>query len=113
MKLLAQRVCVDQRLELADHLAVPARFDVRVDGQLVRVQSQPIEPPDLGCGERLVDQVGQRFAAPQRERLPGPRVIEQPLELHRVDVTVDQPQLVAAPVRDDLRSVAVEQPPQV
>ena len=110
---LAQRVLGDERVELADHLGVPAGVEVRVDRQLGRAQPQLVEPADLGGRERLVGDVGQRLAAPQRERLPGAPVVEQPLEPRRVDVAVGQPQLVAAPVGDDLRAVAVEQPAQV
>ena len=66
---LAQRVLGDERLELADHLGVPAGREVGVDRHLGRAQPQLLEPADLGGGERLVGDVGQRLAAPQRERL--------------------------------------------
>ena len=39
-------------------------------------------------------------------------MLEQALELDRVDLTIGQPQLVPPPARDDLRAVAVEQPAQ-
>ena len=66
---LAQRLLGHQRLELADHLAVPPGRQVTVDGQLDRGQAQLLQAADLRGGERLVGDVGQRRAAPQRQRL--------------------------------------------
>ena len=66
---LAQRMRGDQRVELADHLGVAARREVGVDRALGRAQPQLLEPADLGGRERLVGDVGERVAAPQRERL--------------------------------------------
>ena len=113
VQLLAQGVRFDERLELADRLGVPPRLEVRVECELGRVQTQFVEPADLGCGERLVREVGERLPAPQRKRLPCARFAEQALELRRVDVAIGQLQLVAAPMGDDLCAVAVEQPAQV
>ena len=49
---------------------VTAGREVGPDRQLGCLQAQLLQPPDLGGRERLVGQVGQDFAAPQRERLP-------------------------------------------
>ena len=66
---LPQRVLRDQRLELADELSAAAELEVGVDPLLERLQAQLLEPADLGLGERLEGEVGERWAAPQRERL--------------------------------------------
>ena len=67
---LAQRVLRDERLELADHVGVPPRREVRLDRQLVRVHAQLVEPADLGGGERLAR---RRRRAPRRARARAPR----------------------------------------
>ncbi len=69
MQALAQRVRRDERVELGDHLDMAAGLEVGVDRQLGRPQPQLLEAADLGGGERLVRDVGERVAAPQRERL--------------------------------------------
>ena len=66
---LAQRVLAHERLELADHLCVAAEREVCVDALLEGDQAQLLEPRDLLLGERLVVEVRQRRAAPQRQRL--------------------------------------------
>ena len=83
---------------------------VGLDRQLGRLQAQLLQPPDLGARERLVGQVGQSRAAPQRERLPRlavgrlagcARRVHQPLEVGRVDLIGGQLELVAATTGDD------------
>ena len=69
MQVLAQRMLGDQRVELADHLGVPAGREVGVDRHLRRAQPQIVEAADLGGRERLVGDVRERVAVPQRERL--------------------------------------------
>ena len=101
---LTQWLLGNQRLELADHLAVPTRGEVALDRQLDRRQPQLLESADLRGRERLVGQVRQRGAAPQRERLTRLAVRDEPLEPPRVDVIGVEPQLVSAPARDDLRA---------
>ena len=78
---LAQRMLVDQRLELADHLAVAAGVEVVVDRQLGRAQSQLVEPPDLGA-PRTARRRRRRAPSPRHsaERLAGAPVVEQALE---------------------------------
>ena len=65
---LAVRVLADQRLQPADHLGVAAERELRLDELLARGDPQLLEPGDLGLRERLVGEVGQRRAAPERER---------------------------------------------
>jgi hypothetical protein len=112
-ELLAQRVLVDQRIELADDVGVTAGFEVRVDCLLGGAQPELLQPPNLGGGERLVGQVGERLAAPQCERVTAARLVDQAFEADRVDVAVRQAQLVAATVGDDLGAVALEDAAQV
>ena len=103
----------DERLQLGDHLGVPAGLEVGVDRHLGGAQPQVLEPADLRGGERLVGDVGERVAAPQRERLARATLLHQVLEADRVDVVVGQLQLVAAAAGHDSNAVAVEQPAQV
>ena len=69
---LAERMGGDERVELGDHLGVPARGQVGLDGRLRRARPQLVEPADLRSGEWLVGEVGERIPVPQRERLARP-----------------------------------------
>ena len=82
---LAERVLGDERLELADELAMRAGGELGVDRLLERGQPQLLQPPDLGRGERLVGHVGQRRAAPERSASRAAPSRQQPLEPARVD----------------------------
>ena len=108
MQVLAQRIRGDERVELADHLGVAAGLEVGVDRALRRPHAQLLEPADLGGRERLVGEVGERVAVPERERVARARLAHQPLEAHGVDVALGQLQLVAAAVGHDSNAVAVE-----
>ena len=66
---LAQRLGLDERLELGDELGVTAEREVGVDALLDDDGSQLLEARDLRLRERLVDEVGERRPAPERERL--------------------------------------------
>ena len=66
---LPQRVLRHERLQLADELGMPPGGEIGFDALLERRQPELLEPRDLGLGERLVGQVGERGAAPERERL--------------------------------------------
>ena len=66
---LAQRLGSDERLELRDELGVAAERKIGLDPLLERDRAELLEPRDLGLGERLVEEVGERRAAPERERL--------------------------------------------
>ena len=59
----------DERLELPDQVAVPAEREIGVDPLDQGAQVKLLEPADLVAGERLVGEVGERRAAPERERL--------------------------------------------
>ena len=93
---LAQRVRGDQRLELADEVCVASACKVGVDPLLKHRQPQLVELPDLGLGERLVREVGERRAAPEGEcgaqlvrrphGLRSPRLPAQPLEHREVEL---------------------------
>jgi hypothetical protein len=110
---LAQRVRGHERVELGDHVGVPARGQVGLDGRLGRARPQLLQPADLRSGERLVGDVGQRVAAPQRERLARLPARHEPLEMQRVDVAPVEPQLVPAATRRDHPAVAGERAAQV
>ena len=111
---LSQRLLGDQRLEPADRLGVAPGGELGVDRQLDRPQVKLLEAADLGAGERLGGDVGERGAAPQLERgggqavRPGARplasgLLDQLLEAQGVDRARGQAQLVAAPAGEDLR----------
>ena len=59
----------DQRLELADHVAVPAQGELGFDAPLERGEAQLLETGALVAGE-LLRELGQRRPAPQPERVP-------------------------------------------
>ena len=120
---LAQRVLGQQRLDLADHLPMATGGEVRAQCQLRRRQPQLLQPPDLRRRERLVGQVGQRVATKQRQRLMrraapvATRLHHEPLEAAHVDELGIDAQLIAAPMRDDLRRAVgrqhATQPPHI
>ena len=70
---LAQRVVLDQRLELAHERGVQAGGEVRLDALAQAGQAEVLEPSDLGLREALPRHVRQRRPAPQLERLPQRR----------------------------------------
>jgi hypothetical protein len=109
---LAQRVLADQVVELAEHRVVSPAGQRGVDRRLARLQPEVLEPPDLGCGERLVGKVVERRPAPQRECLTQVRAVlarrHEALEAQCVNGVGIHPQLIAATARDDLRVGARE-----
>src|SRR5439155_16490339 len=62
---LAERVALDERLELEHELGVPAQGEVGLDSLLERDGAELLEPGDLGLRERLVRKVGECRTAPQ------------------------------------------------
>ena len=92
---LAMRMLRDQRLQLADELGVPAQRQVGLDPLLERRQPQLLEPAALDPRERLLAELRQRRAAPQRQRLAQQprrtlgvgvaRLGDEPLEARQVD----------------------------
>ena len=83
---LAQRLLRREHVELADDLAMPSRRYVALDRQLERRQAQLLQVADLSTRERLVRDVGQRCAAPERQRLARVAIGDQRLEATRVEV---------------------------
>ena len=92
-----QRVLADQPIELAGQLGVAPGRQVGLDRHLGGAQPQILEAPDLDSGERLVGQLRQRLAPPQRQRLARTRLLQQPLGPCDVETAVGELQLVAAP----------------
>jgi hypothetical protein len=100
-----------QRLELADQVGLPAAREVGVDPLLERRQPQLLEPHDLGLRERLVGEVRERRAAPERERGAqlvgrtrrlGPACLAaQPLEDGEVELVPADVQHVAGRARGE------------
>ena len=68
----------DQLLEFGDDLGVPAERQVRVNPLLEGVQPLLLESRDLGAREAVARHVGERWSAPQPERVvqrPSRRVV--------------------------------------
>lgn len=59
----------DELLQLADDVRVPAEGEIGLDPPLERGQAQLLEPGDRRLRERLVGEVGERWAAPEGEGL--------------------------------------------
>ena len=117
---LAQRVLVDERAQPADRLAVAPRVEVVLERQLGRRKVKLLEAADLRGRERLLEHAGERGSVPERERLArqiatGSVAVrgayDEPLEAQRVDRRRVDLQLVAAPVRHDLRRALAGQEP--
>src|SRR3954449_3020400 len=58
-----------RRLELRDELVGRTAREVRVDARLEGREPEILQPRDLQLGEALVRELGERCAAPERERL--------------------------------------------
>ena len=116
---LTQGMVGDQDLQLADEIRMATGGEIGVDALLERDEAQLLESGDLRLQPSLVDQVGQRWAAPQRERLVqlarrrdrvGPaRLAAQPLEVREVELGRTDAQDVprcprVEPVRAQLRA---------
>src|SRR5581483_5186176 len=105
---LAQRVLRDERLELADHVAVPTEREAGLQPPPERVQAQLLEPRLLAARERLRE-LRERTAAPERERVgekfargrgvaAGERAAgrgDRPLEADEVELVVAELEQVA------------------
>src|SRR5438067_2015940 len=66
---LAQRMGADEPLELGDELRVRADRELRLRPLLDQREMELLEPRDLLPGERLVPELLQWLASPQRERV--------------------------------------------
>ena len=99
---LTERIPHDEAFELTDERLVLAKFEVGVDPRLEQRATQLVEPRDLAVRERLVRELGERLAAPQRERfaheaasLRGRRRLErgdelvEPADVHLPGIDVE------------------------
>src|SRR5207247_5472563 len=68
-QVLSERMLRDQGLELARELRMVSELKLGPDPLLDCDQVQLFQPGDLGLGERLVGEIGERGAPPERERL--------------------------------------------
>jgi hypothetical protein len=66
---LAVRLGPNQRLEFCDGLGVPPEREVDFDPLLHRLGAELLEAGDLVLGVGVVGELGERRAAPERERL--------------------------------------------
>ena len=66
IQVLTQRLLRDQLLELGDEIVLAPERQVRLDAQLERDEAELFEPVDRRLGERLVGEVLEREAAPER-----------------------------------------------
>ena len=102
----AQRLADHQRVQLADHVGVAPGGEVLADRLLDRREPQLLQPADLERRERLRGDVVERRPAPQRERVARRARGDEALEAADVEIApIAEPQLVAAPARDDLRAI--------
>ena len=69
---LAQGITVDELTQLCDESLVAAEREIGVDPILQRLESELFEAVDVGSRERLVCEVVERTAAPERERSAKP-----------------------------------------
>ena len=104
-----------QELQLADDLGMVPERQIGVHPMLERAEPQLFETRDLGLGEGLVGEVGERWAAPQAQcavevltRRPGvaggkraPSLAHECLEPHAVEPLRLDPQLIARRPCDD------------
>ena len=66
---LPEGVLGDERLEFPDKLGVTPEREVGLDSLFHRCRTQAFEPPDLGLGERLERELGERGSTPEAERI--------------------------------------------
>ena len=67
-KRLAQRMLADERLELADHVALQPELELGVDALADDDEPQFLEPSDLRLREIVERELRERRSTPQRER---------------------------------------------
>src|SRR5207249_1127057 len=66
---LAERVLADEAFQLGNEFGVTPEAKVRLDPLLERTQAQLFQPRDLALGEGLVRKIGERWSAPEGQRL--------------------------------------------
>src|SRR5215211_937677 len=98
-----------QRLEVADHVCMPAGCKLCVDAFLDGGESEVLEPRDLRLSPRLLREIGERRPPPMGERFAedsraslwvtgryrGTRVCDESLEAVDVELVVFQLQHIA------------------
>nr|WP_252444169.1 hypothetical protein [Pseudonocardia humida] len=131
VELFAQRVLRDQRAGRRDHVEVAPQRQQRLQPGLVQLQVELVEPGGLRGGPGVRRHVGERLAAPERERLGGvlQRAVgpecgagagqrggraDQLGEAVRVDRGVGDGERVArCPAHEQGRALGAERPAQV
>ncbi len=89
---------------------VTALLEVRCDPGLERGEPPFLEASGLGLGERLVRDVGQRSAAPERKCVARPARCNEAVELLDVELPpVDTQQVPRGPGHDPVRAERVPQ----
>src|SRR5207248_6417271 len=68
-KSFAQRMAGDETLKLGDDVLVPAEGEVSVDPVLERSKAELVQPCDLVLGKRVVDELDEWRAPPERQGL--------------------------------------------
>jgi hypothetical protein len=66
---LAERVSLNELLELWDDRVESTEDEVGRDSPLDRRELELFEPADLLLGERVVGEIGERRPTPKRERI--------------------------------------------
>ena len=66
---LTERVTFHEPLELPDQIVMAPDLELRSDPLLQRRRVDLVEACDLGLSKRLVGEIGEGRAAPERERL--------------------------------------------
>ena len=116
-RLLAQRLLLDERLQLADETLVLAELELRFDPLAERLQPQLGQPPRRRDRERLAPELVQRSSAPERERVavelsapPGIRLAARRLgqRLEQGQIRSGSPQDVTGRARELRRERRIE-----
>ena len=98
---LAVRVIRDERVQLGGRCCVEAVCEVEVETRLERAEAGVVQARGFGLREGLVREVGERGAAPERERPPRVMRGEQPLEALGVELIGRDADEVAGGTRQD------------
>ena len=123
---LAVGMLVDERFQLTDELAMAAERELRLDQLFQCRDPQVVEPRDVALRERLVGEIREGRAAPQRERVleqreralgpTGPQrrpaLAGESLEPVRIEAAWLELELVAMRPRDDRAVGGAERLPQ-
>ena len=113
----------DQHLQLRDQLSVPTERKVGLDALLDRLEPKLLHTPNRRLRERLIGDVGQRPAAPQRQRLAehrgstrrlgSARLSDEPLEPCQVKLVWLDLQHIPSRHRHQPRRARAERPTQL